>query len=196
VRAMSIARQRLSERGPYEAKYYIYDGAPLADSVIAGEPKQSAGYAFDPMTHEAGGGWLGSATDLTRVMLAFAASPGNGFISADSKALMLADPHLPGDLADDDNSASNRWRGLGVAVGPTLESYGHGGLGGGSQAQLYRVSSGYTFAVLTNGRASDFGTLAGEMFQLGLRAIEAGVVGTSTDLYPSYASPSLPGRDP
>jgi N-acyl-D-amino-acid deacylase len=56
VRAMSIARARLSERGPYEAKYYIFDGAPLIDSVFAGESKQPEPYAREPMTHEAGGG--------------------------------------------------------------------------------------------------------------------------------------------
>jgi N-acyl-D-amino-acid deacylase len=196
VHAMSIQRPRASGRGPFEAKYYIFDGAQLADSVFPGEGKQPPAYAYEPMTHEAGGGWLGSSIDLTRVMLAFAESPANGFVSADSRARMLADPHLPGDFASDDGGTGDRWRGLGPAVGPSLESFGHGGLGGGSQSQLYHVSSGYSFAVLTNGRAEDYGALHSDMFQLGLRAIEAGVTGTSTDFFPSYPSPSLPGRDP
>jgi CubicO group peptidase (beta-lactamase class C family) len=194
VHAMSIGQPHLNQRGPIEAKYYTYDGAPLVDSVFAGEGRVAPPYAHDPLTLEGAGGWIGSAIDLTRLMTAFDGSRIAGFLTPDSKLQMLADSHLPGAVSEEDSLA--RWRGLAIVVGPTSETFGHGGLMAGSQATLIREARGYTFAMLTNARAENFPQLANDLVLVGIHAIDTGPVGSTTDLYPQYPSPTLPARNP
>jgi CubicO group peptidase (beta-lactamase class C family) len=194
VHAMSVGQPHASQRAPLEAKYYTYDGAPLVDSVFPGEGRIAPPYAHDPLTLEAAGGWIGSAVDLTRVMTAFDGSRVANFLTTESKLLMLSDSRIPGGISDED--PLGRWRGLAIVVGPSPESYGHGGLMPGSQATLIRDASGYTFAMLTNSRAENFPQLANELASVGKRAIEAGMIGSTADLYPQYPSPTLPARNP
>jgi N-acyl-D-amino-acid deacylase len=194
VHDMSIGQPHPNQRGPLEAKYYTYDGAPMVDSVFPGEGRVAPPYAHDPLTLQAAGGWIGSAVDLTRVMTAFDGSRVANFLTPDSKQQMLADSHLPGGMSEED--PLGRWRGLAIVVGPSPESYGHGGLMPGSQATLIRDERGYTFALLTNSRAENFPQLANELVNVGTRAIDAGFIGSGTDLYSQYPSPTLPARNP
>lgn len=194
VHGMSIGQPHVSQRAPLEAKYYTYDGAPLVDSVFFGEGRIAPPYAHDPLTLEAAGGWIGSAVDLTRVMTAFEGSRVANFLTPESRLAMLSDSNLPGGMSDED--VLGRWRGLALVVGPSVESYGHGGLMPGSQATLLHDSSGYTFALLTNSRAENFPQLANELVLIGKRAIDAGMIGSAIDLYSQFPSPTLPARNP
>ena len=197
VHAMSIAMPHLSQRGPLEAKYYAYDGSSLVDSLFAGEGKVPMTYAADPMTSEGAAGWIGSAVDLTRVMTAFEGCRVSNLISADSKALMLANPHLPdAPLAEDVTADPSRWLGLGIVAGPTAETYAHGGLTPASQAALHRRPTGHTFAMVTNMRADRSAEFYNDLVIAVGVAIDALPVDPATDLYPQYPSMSLPARNP
>lgn len=188
VRAMSIGYSRLSERGPYEVKYYAYDGAPLVDSLYAGEGKVPAPYVGEMLTAGAAGGWIGSAIDLTRVMTAIDGSRGAPFLSSATLAEFIANPHLAG------AGNPNYWYGFGIGVGPTPDSWHHGGSISGAQSQLTRDARGYTWAIITNARVQDSETFADEMNSAMMRALEAGLEGSAYDLYPEFASPTLPPR--
>jgi N-acyl-D-amino-acid deacylase len=194
VRAMSIGMPHLSQRGPIEAKYYPFDGSRLVDSQFPGEGKVPITYAMDPMTFEGCGGWLGSAVDLTRIMTAFEGARGANLVSAESKAQMLADSHLV-DAALVGSSPA-RWRGLGLVVGPTADTYAHGGLMSTSQAALHRRPSGHTFAIVTNMRADRSTDLYNELVSAVASAIDALPADSATDLYSQYPSMSLPARNP
>ncbi|HVQ13815.1 MAG TPA: hypothetical protein VMS40_09500, partial [Vicinamibacterales bacterium] len=120
-----------------------------------------------------------------------------GFISADSKALMLADPHLPNaPVAEDVTADPSRWLGLGIAVGPTAETYAHGGLTPASQAALHRRPTGHTFAMVTNMRADRSGEFYDALVAAVGAAIDTLPVDLATDLYAQYPSMSLPARNP
>jgi CubicO group peptidase (beta-lactamase class C family) len=196
VHAMSIAMPHLSQRGPLEAKYYPFDGSRLVDSLFPGEGKVPITYAGDPITLEGGGGWLGSAVDLTRVMTAMEGTRVADFISPDSKTLMLADAHVPDAALVNDGSPQSRWRGLGLLVGPTADTYSHGGLMSTSQTAVHRFASGHTLAIVTNMRADQHPILYGELVRAATDAIATLPAGPATDLYPQYPSMSLPARNP
>ena len=90
----------------------------------------------------------GSAVDLTRIMTALDGSRVSGFLSTDSKAQMLNDPHLPHTREADE--AVGSWWGLGINVGPHPQRYGHGGLMGGSRSLLVHTENGYVVAIVAN----------------------------------------------
>jgi CubicO group peptidase (beta-lactamase class C family) len=191
IHAMSIGTShRLSERGPYEVKYYEYDGAPLVDSVFPGEGKVPADYGgFEILTIDSCGGWIGSPIDLTRVMTAIDGSRVAAFLSSETMAEFLADPGLP-----DWNTNSNYWYGLGIFVGPTPQTWYHGGTINGTKSQLLRDGNGYTWSIMTNSIAQDPGRLGNDMDSAMLTALGPGLEGSASDLYPQYPSPDLPPR--
>lgn len=194
VRAMSIGMPHLSQRGPIEAKYYTFDGSPLVNSTFVGEGKVAPTYSGDPLTGEGAFGWLGSPVDLTRVMTALEGTRVANFISADSKAQMMIDTHLPDAALV--GTPQYRWRGLGLVVGPTTATYAHGGLSAGSQTALHRRESGHTFSIVTNIRVEKAEDLYNELVSAVEDAIATLPVDSATDLYPQYPSMSLPARNP
>jgi CubicO group peptidase (beta-lactamase class C family) len=194
VHAMSIAMPHLSQRGPLEAKYYIFDGSPLVTSAFAGEGKVPLMYAADPMSGEGAFGWLGSPVDLTRIMTAFEGTRVADFISADSRAQMMIDTHLPDEALV--GTPRYRWRGLGLVVGPTTATYAHGGLSAGSQVALHRTEDGDTFSIVTNIRVEKTDDLYSELVGAVEEAIAALPPDATADLYPQYPSTSLPARNP
>jgi CubicO group peptidase (beta-lactamase class C family) len=186
VHAMSIGYGQLARRGPYEVKYYMYDGAALSDSVFPGEGKVSAAYANDMITFEATGGWVGSAIDLTRVMTAIDGSRVR-FLSDETLERMTANPGLPG------NSAGY-WFGLGVLVGPTPTTWSKDGSLPGAESLLVRNRNGYTWAFITNTRMANRDAFSSELVATVGEPLIEGLHGSSTDLYLQYTSPSLPAR--
>jgi hypothetical protein len=128
-------------------------------------------------------------------MTALDGSRVTGFLSADSKIQMMSNANLPSDFPAG-GLLAGRWLGLGIYVGPTAETYGHGGVAQGSVAILLREARGYTFAVTTNGRNANPLVLETDMLDVMTQALDAGLAGSATDLYPQYVSPSLPARTP
>jgi len=191
VHAMSIGySHRLSERGPYEVKYYEYDGAPLADSLFANEGKVPANYGgFEILTLDSCGGWIGSTIDLTRVMTSIDGSRTGHFLTAGTMTEFTADPELP-----DWNTDQNYWYGLGIFVGPNPQTWYHGGAIEGTKSQLERDSNGYTWSIMVNSDSNDPGTLGLDLDATMRQALGPGLEGSPTDLYSQFLSPDLPPR--
>ena len=191
VHAMSIAMPRFTQRGPLEAKYYIYNGSALVTSEF-GEGKVPLPYSGDPGTGEGAFGWLGSAVDLTRLMTAFEGTRVANFISADSKAQMMIDTHIPDAALV--GTPRYRWRGLGLVVGPTTATYAHGGLSTGSQVAFHRTEEGYTFTIVTNMRVEKSDDSYNDLVNAVEDSFATLPAGTVDDLFPQYPSMSLPAR--
>jgi CubicO group peptidase (beta-lactamase class C family) len=188
VHAMSIGLSGPSGRGAYEVKYYEYAGKPLVDSSLPGQGKTSAPYGADLANCPSSGSWIGSAIDLTRVMTAIEGSRGPTYLSADTMVEYLADPKLP-------PFVPNEWWGLGIAVGTTPDAWSHGGLVPGSEALLQRTSQ-YVFAVLLNSWPPDADQFGVQIHTAITNALNAGLEGSSSDLYVQFPSRSLPASSP
>jgi CubicO group peptidase (beta-lactamase class C family) len=188
VYAMSVGQSHVTQRGPFEVKYYPYNGEALRESVFSGEGKVPAPYSVDMLTHESSGGWIASAIDLTRVMTAIDGSRVSGLLSADSRLQLTAKPNP--------SFTGTGWYGFGLFVGPTVDTYYHGGVLSGTGSRLDHEASGYTFAILVNTQPSNVNTFGQEMGSMMVQALGAGLTGSATDLYAQYASPSLPARTP
>jgi CubicO group peptidase (beta-lactamase class C family) len=191
IHAMSIGySQSLSQRGPHEVKYYEYNGAPMVDSVFPDGGKVPAPYGgFEILTIEASGGWIGSTVDLTRIMTVIDGSRGTPLLSTATTAEWAADPHLPSWFTGPDY-----WYGMGIFVGPTPDTWYHGGAIYGGKSQLLHDRNGYTWAIMTNSMSQDPGGLGNDLDLAMIQAIGTGFEGSATDLYPEYPSPVLPPR--
>jgi len=191
VHAMSIGySHHLSERGPYEVKYYEYNGAPLVDSIFPGEGKVPANYGgFEILTLDSCGGWIGSAIDLTRAMTAIDGSRSGPFLLPATMAEFTADPGLP-----DWNTDPRYWYGLGIFVGPNPQTWYHGGSIEGTESLWLRDGNGYTWSIMTNSESQDPGKLSQDLDATMLQALGSGLSGSSTDLYPQFLSTDLPPR--
>lgn len=146
VYALSIGYGHLSQRGP---KYYDYEGTPLVDSVFRGEGKMPSAYALEVLTLDACGGCRvarGSHAGDDRDRRARIVP----FLKPETRTEYTADPGLP-----DWNSNQNYWYGLGIFVGPTPETWYHGGTIAGAQSELLRDGTGYTWVIITNSLSQD-----------------------------------------
>jgi CubicO group peptidase (beta-lactamase class C family) len=189
VHAMSIGYSHLSQRGPKEVKYYDYDGAPLVNSVFPGEWKVAQAYgAFDMMTFNSSGGWIGSAIDLARIMTAIDGSRVPRFLSAETMTQWLENPNLPAWSSD------GTWYGLGIFLHSSPELWYHGGSIPGGETMLMHDGNGYVWAIITNSRTGDLKSFPAELHAAVIQALGSGLEGSSTDLYPLYPSPNLPAR--
>jgi len=192
IHAMSIGYERAELRGPYEPKYYTFDGDHLAQSVIAGEGLVAPPYGgLDLLAVDSAGGWIASAVDLARVMTAVDGSRGTQAISSASLAEMIADPQLD-DIAD-----PNYWFGLGVEVGPTPTTWSKNGGLPGTRSLAVHNRYGYTWVFIANTgpEGNGFQSQFVAAIQQGFVAHgPGGFVGSSTDLFAQYPSPHLPAR--
>jgi len=187
VHAMSIGKSGLGNRGPYEVKYYEWDGRPLTDSDFPGQGKVQAAYGTNMAVCPSAGSWIASAVDLARVMTAIDGSRGATYLSAGTMSEYLADPALP-------PREPTGWWGLGIAIGPTPDAWSHGGLGS-SVAVLQRTSQ-YTFAFITNSWPPNGDAFANQIHAAITRELQSPFEGSATDLFAQFPSPGLPPSAP
>ncbi len=186
VHAMSIGRGTLAGRGPFEVKYYEWQGAPLV--TVPGQGQVAAPYTANMPHCSSSGSWIGSAIDLARVMTAIDGSRAPNYLSAATMTEYLANPMLPPYVA-------NEWWGLGIAIGPTPDAWSHGGLVPGAITVLQRTSQ-YTFAVITNSWPQDGNKFATDIHTAITDALKTPFDGSATDLFAQFPSPSLPPSAP
>jgi CubicO group peptidase (beta-lactamase class C family) len=184
VHAMSIAKDRASERGPFEVKYYPTPSGQTAETQFATEGVVSSPYAINMGLHAASGGWIASAIDLTRVMHGIETSMTTGLLSVDSFTQLRTNARVL--------SGGTVPVGLALFIGPTPDDYSHTGAFPGNGGLAFHNAAGYSVAMLTNTMAVDWDAYVGAMPALVIAALKAGFVGSATDLYPQYPSPVLP----
>ena len=165
---MRLGRSLEADRAAGEVVYYDYAGAPLAESVFPTGPETVAwpygGFAIEPM--DAHGGWLASARDLLRFVLAVdgrTATP--DVLQPASIALMVERPPLT------EYSGSATYYALGWQVRPTGgdANWWHTGSLPGTSTILVRTANNLSWVALFNSRpaASDsfFNELDSELWR-------------------------------
>lgn len=165
---MRLGRSLEADRAAGEVVYYDYSGAPLAESVFPTGPDEVpwpyGGFAIEPM--DAHGGWLASARDLVRFVLAVdgrTATP--DVLQPASIALMVERPPLA------EYSGSATYYALGWQVRPTGgdANWWHTGSLPGTATILVRTANNLSWVALFNSRpaASDsfFNELDSELWR-------------------------------
>ena len=165
---MRLGRSLEADRAAGEVVYYDYAGAPLAESVFPTGPETVpwpyGGFAIEPM--DAHGGWLASARDLLRFVLAVdgrAATP--DVLQPASIALMVERPPLA------EYSGAAAYYALGWQVRPTGgdANWWHTGSLPGTSTILVRTANNLSWVALFNSRpaASDsfFNELDSELWR-------------------------------
>lgn len=191
IHDMSIGySQTLSQRGPREVRYYEWDGAPLGNSVFPGGGKMPLSYgAFEILELDSCGGWIGSPIDLARAMTAIDGSRVGPYLLSETMAEFTADPGVP-----DWNTDQRYWYGLGIFVGPTPQTWYHGGTINGTKSEWHRDGNGYSWSIMVNSVSNDPGALGNALNAAMTQALSSGFTGSPADLFPQFPSPSLPAR--
>jgi len=149
-----LGRSLDADRASGEVVYYDYSGAPLALSVFtAGTeyvPWPYGGFALEPM--DSHGGWLASATDLLRFLLAVDGRPAAPDILQEATIdLMVARPTL----AEWQGAAS--YYALGWLVRPTGgdANWWHTGSLPGTSTIIVRTANNMSWVALFNSRPAN-----------------------------------------
>ncbi len=159
---MRLGRSLEAERAAGEVVYYDYPGAPLALSVFtAGSedvPWPYGGFAIEPM--DAHGGWLASAADLLRFLLAVDGRPAKpDILQAATIDLMVARPPL----AEWQGAAA--YYALGWQVRPTGgdANWWHTGSLPGTSTIMVRTANNMSWVALFNSRPADADAFLSEL---------------------------------
>jgi len=197
VHGMSTGRTLLSQRGPYEARYYDYSGAPMYDSVMPGGGKVEGPYgAFSVEAADAHGSWVASSIDLTRFMTSIDGTR-QKFWNPDMATAFSARPSL---VTQDPTPAwngtqnSDGWYGMGIFVQPDTQdmTWWHWGNSPGDDSIMLRNGRGWAWAALANTLPKDAVGFMNDLDALLWSAFNSGVQGSDTDLYEQFPSPDVP----
>lgn len=167
---MRLGRSLEADRAAGEVAYYDYSGAPLAESVFPTGPDEVpwpyGGFAIEPM--DAHGGWLASARDLLRFVLAVdgrTATP--DVLQPASIALMVERPPLA------EYSGAATFYALGWQVRPTGgdANWWHTGSLPGTATILVRTANALSWVALFNSRPADSDSFFNELDSALWRAV-------------------------
>ena len=145
ISEMQLGRNLYENRAPNEVKYYDFPGASLSNSVYGtGErvPRPYGGFNIE--AKDSGGGWIASATDLARLLVAV-----DGF---NTKPDILSQPTIQ--LMTTPSAENNRY-GMGWRVNQA-DNWWHTGSLSGTSSIFVRTSGGLGWAVLFNTRPSNW----------------------------------------
>ncbi len=148
---MRVADNLLSERVPGEVRYY-------APAGLAAEAPYTT---YDYPNILAGGGWLGSVTDLARFVAALNGARQPAILQAASFEQMLAAPDRSVWISD--TEWYSVWYGLGMTVfqASGQSTWLHPGASPGSRSEMMGLPNGVAFAFLANSDSADSAFLDG-----------------------------------
>lgn len=150
IERMRIGHTRLKERASGEVRYYNQPADAMADSVFPNVkekvPVPYGGFYVEAM--DSHGGWIGSAVDLMRFVVAVEGRHHRPLLKPESLKEMTSRPALP--MPQDKPTHY----GLGWNIRPTgaEANWWHSGSLGGTATLLVRTSRGQSWAVLFNSR--------------------------------------------
>ena len=155
--SLELGRTRQADRPPREVRYYAQPANEQTRSVFADVKEQVAwpdgGFYLEAL--DAHGGWIGSAADLLRFVIAVEGSRGPGLLKGETLDLMTARPPAPV------SQTGPTYYGLGwmirTADKPHADwrqtNWWHTGSLPGTAALVVRASNGTCWAALFNSRA-------------------------------------------
>lgn len=159
---LRLGRSLAADRADGEVVYYDYAGAPQAVSVFATGteyvPWPYGGFAIEPM--DSHGGWLSSAADLLKFILAVDGRTSVPDILQESTIdLMIARPPLA------EYQTSDTYYALGWQVRPTGgdANWWHTGSLPGTSTIMVRTANGMSWVALFNSRPANADAFFGEL---------------------------------
>lgn len=159
---LRLGRSLAADRADGEVVYYDYAGAPQALSVFAAGteyvPWPYGGFAIEPM--DAHGGWLSSAADLLKFILAVDGRTSVPDILQEATIdLMIARPPLA------EYQTSDTYYALGWQVRPTGSdaNWWHTGSLPGTTTIMVRTANGMNWTALFNSRPANADAFFGEL---------------------------------
>ena len=145
ISEMQLAHNLYENRAPNEVKYYNYPGASLEPSVYGAGQFVPVPYgAFNIEAMDSHGGWIASAIDLVRLLVAVDGFDTKPDILSQSSIQLMRTP-----------STANSYYGMGWAVNPE-GNWWHDGSLPGTSSILAGTSRGFGWAVLFNTRPSNW----------------------------------------
>ncbi len=160
--AMRLGRSLEADRGAGEVAYYDYAGAPLTASVFdtgpASVPWPYGGFAIEPM--DAHGGWLASASDLLRFLLAVdGRTMPPDILQKATVDLMVARPPLA------EYQGADTYYALGWQIRPTGgdANWWHTGSLPGTSTIIVRTANAMAWVALFNTRPANDGAFFSEL---------------------------------
>lgn len=185
ITTMAIGGTTLQERLDGEVRYYAPPGLEFRPSVFPGEGFVPVAYgSFYLRSLDAMGGWVGSAEDLTKFMLAIDGRRGEALLTDEIVTAMETTPRPPSAAAGAGNAATSLGLGWNSVAGDGGYEWSHAGALEGSNCSWYvRRPDGTTIAFLFNSLPEDYGTFFGETFSA-LREVLADITDwPDTDLF-------------
>lgn len=161
ISEMQLAQNLYENKALNEVKYYDFPGAPLVNSVYRrGEsvPFPYGGFNIEAM--DSHGGWIASATDLLRLLVAVDGFDTKPDILSQSLVQLMTTP-----------SVANNYYSMGWAVNP-WDNWSHIGDLPGTSSILVRTHHGLGWAVLFNTRPSNLQNFLGQMDKMVWQAID------------------------
>ena len=177
ISEMQLGRNPYENKALHEVKYYDYPGSPLASSVYdTGErvPWPYGGFNLEAM--DSHGGWIASAIDLMRLLVAVDGFDTKPDILSQSSIQLMVTP-----------SSANSHYGMGWAVNPWDNWWHTGGLPGTSSIAV-RTNGGLGWAVLFNSRPSNWQDFNRSMDNMVWEAIRGVDIWPTHDLFEHVAS--------
>jgi CubicO group peptidase (beta-lactamase class C family) len=156
-----IGRSFPEARAPGEVRYYDYPGASLGESAFPGlpgpVPRPYGWYSVEAL--DSLGGWLISAADLLRFVVAVDGERAPSLLSGETVELMLERPAPPVSVG------ASVYYGLGWNVRPAGgdRTWWHAGSLPGTRTLVVRAGNGLAWSALFNSRPRDQATFAREL---------------------------------
>ena len=184
ITRMQIGKTKLADRAEGEVRYYDYPGRGLVRSVFQEDakkvPRPYGGTYREG--HDSLGGWIASATDLVRFIVALDGSRGPAALAPSTVEMMTSRPDPP--LWED----SKYYYGMGLGVRPVGSgaNWWHSGGISGTKTLLVRTHDGLVRAALFNSRpreSQEFGNDLNDAMWLAVREV---TTWPYHDLFPMY----------
>lgn len=164
IGSMAIGGTTLEERLPGEVRYYSPEGLAYRPSVYSGGGFVPVGYgSFYLPSLDAHGGWVGSARDLVRFMLAIDGVRGARLLAPETVTAMESTPRPPAASAgtgNDEEALGLGWNSLPADGG--YEWSHAGALEGSNVSWMLRKPDGTVLAVVFNSLPADYGGFFGD----------------------------------
>jgi len=137
VTRMVYGKGPMAERDPAEVRYHHTDGQP-SSTIDQGR--------FAMTYYDASGSWIGSATDLMRILRAVEGSGGSEPLLSEASLQEISNrtPEAGGSAT---SFYGLHWL---VTLQGSVTNWSHTGAAQGAWARIYRSSSGTSYAILTN----------------------------------------------
>lgn len=165
IRSMAIGGTTLEERLPGEARYYSPEGLEYRPSVYPGGGFVPVAYgSFYLPSLDAHGGWIASAGDLVRFMLAIDGRRGESLLKPETVKAMESAERPPAAAA----GAGNVEEALGLGWNSVAKDGGYewshaGALEGSNASWMLRTADGTALAFIFNSLPADYAGFFGDI---------------------------------